>query len=187
MKKTGIRKDRGTGLIVLIMVIAFLLAVGIILLFVTGTGSEVAGNIRLQERAFNAAEAGFDEVWRVLNENVLSGVISDFGNMYRTDFDGHANVLDDPGTEAAPNPYYFRKLTDEELAADAIRDPTNALFINQPLPDDNTITYTVFLINNDNAVTGVAQNDMNCIIVCIGRAGRNTYVRLEILVEIQST
>jgi len=182
MKKTGIRKDRGTGLIVLIMVIAFLLAVGIILLFVTGTGSEVAGNIRLQERAFNAAEAGFDEVWRYLNENIVSGAILDFSAQYRTDFNGNVNVLDDP---ADTNPYYFRKLTDEELVADVIKDPANAIFVNQPLPDDNTLTYTVFLINNEAA--GVAQNDMNCIIVCIGRAGRNTYVRLEILVEIQST
>jgi hypothetical protein len=185
MKKIATRKDRGVGIIILILVIAFLLAVGIILLFVTGTGPEVAGNIRLQERAFNAAEAGFDEVWRVLNENVQSGAILDFSSLYRTDFDGHANVLDDPGTEATPNPYYFRKLTDEELLTDVIKNPTNALFVDQPLPDDNSLTYTVFLINNE--ATGVVQNDRNCIVVCIGRAGRNTYSRLEILIEIQST
>lgn len=188
MKKIRLRKDKGTGLIVLILVIAFLLAVGIILLYVTSTGPEVAGNMRLQERAFNAAEAGFDGVWRHLNENIVGGAITDFAGQYRTDFNGHANVLDlphDPPTSDDPNPYYFRSLTDEELVADVIKDPTNAIFANQPFPDDNTLTYTVFLINNEAA--GVVQNDRNCIIVCIGRAGRNTYARLEIVIEIQST
>jgi hypothetical protein len=185
MKKKGTNNDRGIGIIVLILVLAFLLAVGLVLLYVTGTGPQVAGNVRLQQRAFDAAEAGFDEVWRYLNENILSGAILDFSNLYRTDYDGHANVLDDPGLTGSPNPYYFRKLTDEELAADIIKDPTNAIFVNQPLPGDSTLTYSVFLINNE--ATGVVQNDRDCIIVCIGRAGRNTYARLEVVVEIQTT
>lgn len=186
MRRGKVRKDRGTGLIVLIIVIAFLLSVGLLLLFVTGTGPEVAGNVRLQERAFNAAEAGFDEAWRVLNETVIGGTWSDFSGQYRKKFSTYGDVLDFPGTNDNPNPYYFRSLSDEELVADMTSDLTNTLFVNQPLPNDGSLSFTVFLIDDEN-LTGATPNDRDCIVVCIGRAGQNTYARIEVVIEIQTT
>lgn len=186
MKNQGMRKDRGAGLIILIIVLAFLLGVGILLIFITGTGSQVAGNVRLQERAFNAAEAGFDAVFRLLNDNIIGGTISDFSAQYRTDFGGSANVLDVPFLSYdVPNPLYFRRLTDEELWEDVKADTANAIFIDQPLPNDDSLRYTVFLINDE--APGTTPNDRDCLIVCIGKAGENTYARIEILIEIQST
>ncbi len=184
MDKRKTRKDRGAGLIILIMVIAFLLTVGILLLYVTGTGPEVAGNVRMQERAFNAAEAGFDAAWRVLNENIIEGVITDFSTQYRTTYNGQP-VLDIPPTESLDNPYYFRMLTDEELVSEFERDPTNIVFLNQTLPNDPSLSYTVFLI--DDEAGGVIPNDRDCLVVCIGRAGRNTYARIEVMIEIQES
>ncbi|MDH7511851.1 MAG: hypothetical protein QHH14_02765 [Clostridiales bacterium] len=178
------RQERGAGIIVLIMVVAFLLTVGIMLLYITGTGPEVAGNVRLQERAFNAAEAGFDAVWRVLNESILNGTITDFSGQYRTTYNGQP-VLDIPPTDSLDNPYYFRMLTDGELVADMERDPSNILFLNQPLSNDTSLSYTVFLINDE--AGGITPNDRDCLVVCIGRAARNTYARIEVMIEIQES
>ncbi len=186
MKTKGMRKDRGVGLIIVILVLAFLLGVGILLLFVTGTGSRVAGNVRLQERAFNAAEAGFDAVFRLLNDNIINGTLSDFAGQYRTDFGGSANVLDEPFLSYdVPNPLYFRRLTDEELWNDVMAAPANALFIDQALPSDASLRYTVFLINDE--PPSVAVNDMDCLVICIGKAGENTYTRIEVKIEIQES
>jgi len=49
------RHEKGSGLIIVILVLAFLLAVGTALISVTGINSKVAGNIRTQHQAFNAA------------------------------------------------------------------------------------------------------------------------------------
>jgi hypothetical protein len=177
-KKRMTRRDRGAGLIIMIIVVAFLLSVGILLLFVTGTGSAVATNVRQQERAFSAAEAGFDATFESLNTGiVISKSVTDFSTMYRTTFGGQPG-LDDP---ASPN--YFRRRTDDELWADVVSDPTNAVFVNQPLSTDSSLTYTVFLVN-DEAVAGVTANDMDCLVICLGRAGRNTYARIEVTIEI---
>lgn len=170
------RRDRGVGLIIMIIVVAFLLSVGILLLYVTGTGSSVAGNVRSQERAFSAAEAGFDATFQGLNASVTGGSISDFASMYRTTFGGQVG-LDDP---ASTN--YFRRRTDAELWADVVSHPTNAVFVNQTLTTDTSLAYTVFLIN-DEAITGVTPDNEDCLIICIGRAGK-TYARLEITIEI---
>jgi len=178
MDKKMTRKDRGAGLIIMIIVVAFLLSVGILLLFVTGTGSVVAGNIRQQERAFSAAEAGFDATFQSLNTGiVINQTVTDFASMYRTTLGGQPG-LDDP---ASPN--YFRRRTDSEIWADVVSDPTNAVYVNQPLTTDSSLTYTVFLVN-DEAVVGVSPNDMDCLIICLGRAGRNTFARIEVTIEI---
>jgi hypothetical protein len=129
---------------------------------------------------------GFDEAWRVLNENIISGTLSDFATQYRKKFSTYGDVLDFPGTNDNPNPYYFRSLSDEELVADMTSDPANTLFINQPLPNDNSLSFTVFLIDDEN-LTGATPNDFDCIVVCIGRAGQNTYARIEVVIEIQTT
>ena len=176
-------QERGAGLIIMIIVIAFLLSTGVLLLFVTGTGSAVAGNVRQQERAFDAAEAGFDAAFEQLNNNIiLNQTMSDFSLLYRTTFNGQPGLDDSDPNPANPN-YYMRR-TDEELWTDVVADPTNALFISQALATDSSMAYTVFLIN-DEAVPGVTPNDRDCDVVCIGRAGRNTYARIVVKIEIQ--
>lgn len=175
-------RERGSGLIVIIMIVAFMLAVGMLLVTVTGTSPKAADSMRLQGMAFDAAEAGFNAAWIILNDQFLNRVISDFGAQYRTSFAG-APGLDDP---ASPN--YFRSLTDEQLVADVAADNTAAnpaLFSSEPLATDPRCSFTVFLIN-DEAPGTIAADDRDCILVCIGRGPRNTFKRLEIVIEVGS-
>jgi hypothetical protein len=183
MKTQVSSRERGVGLMVMIIVIAFLLSVGILLLYVTGTGSAVAGNVRQQERAFDAAEAGFDATFEQLNTNIiLNQTITDFALLYRTTFNGQPGL--DDSSPNPPNPNYYMRRTDEELWTDVVNDPTNAIFVNQPLTTDPSMAYTVFLINDEGA-PGVTPNDRDCDIICLGRVGRNTYSRIVIKIEIQ--
>jgi len=172
-------RRRGSGLIVVIMIVAFMLAVGMLLLTVTGTSPRVSDSMRLQGIAFDAAEAGFNSAWIVLNDAFLNKVYSSFGGHYRSQFNG-AEGLDDPLSTS-----YFRKLTDEQIVADVAADPTNAIFNSEPLATDPRCTFTVFLVN-DEAPGTIAADDNDCILVCIGRGPRNTYKRLEIVIEVGS-
>jgi hypothetical protein len=192
MKRDKMRKDRGVTLLILIIVIAFLLSIGLLLLFVTGTGPEVANNVRLQERAFNAAEAGFDEAWRAINDLIISGTIADFAGHYRTKYSTYGDVLDVKWLAPnVPNPQYFRRITDEELVADMISDDINVLIPYTQLQNDSSLGYLVFLIDDEKdsgtPQAGFPVNDRDCIVVCIGRAGQNTYARIEVVIEIQTT
>jgi hypothetical protein len=173
------RRERGSGLIVIIMIVAFMLAVGMLLLTVTGTSPKVSDSMRLQGMAFDAAEAGFNSAWIVLNDAFLNKVYSSFGSHYRTQFGG-AEGLDDPLSSS-----YFRGLTDEQIVADVAADPTNAIFNSEVLATDPRCAFTVFLIN-DEAPGTIAADDNDCILVCIGRGPRNTYKRLEIVIEVGS-
>ncbi len=172
-------RQRGSGLIVVIMIVAFMLAVGMLLLTVTGTSPKASDSMRLQGMAFDAAEAGFNSAWIVLNDAFLNKVYSSFNGHYRTQFGG-AEGLDDP-----LSPSYFRGLTDEQIVADVAADPTNAIFNSESLATDPRCTFTVFLIN-DEAPGTIAADDNDCILVCIGRGPRNTYKRLEIVIEVGS-
>jgi hypothetical protein len=172
-------RERGSGLIVIIMIVAFMLAVGMLLLTVTGTSPKAADSMRLQGMAFDAAEAGFNAGWVVLNDNLLNKVYANFNGQYRTNFGG-APGLDDPKSTN-----YFRKLTDEQIVADVAADPTNALFNSEPLATDPRCFFTVFLIN-DEAPGTITADDNDCILLCIGRGPRNTYKRLEIVIEVGS-
>jgi hypothetical protein len=162
------RKDRGSGLIILIIVTAFLLAIGIILLFVTGTGPVVAGNIRFQEQAFNAAEAGFDNAWAQIEGYFVSGW---------SNFDGH--YLTQPaGIDLPIDPGYFRKLTDEDILSlldqdgDGNADDPNVIFYKIPYvvtPSgalDPRYTYTAFLI--DDEAGGGTPDAYDALLICIG-------------------
>lgn len=173
------RRERGSGLIVVIMVVAFMLAVGMLLLTVTGTSPKASDSLRLQGLAFDAAEAGFNAAWAELNDGFNGGLYSSFAGQYRSTFNGVAG-LDDP---TLPNSY-FRGLTDEQIFQDCIDnpDPTTIIFNAQPLATDPRCAYTVFLIN-DEAPNTISPNDNDCILLCIGRGPRNTYKRLEILIE----
>lgn len=175
----SLSRQRGSGLIVVILIVAFMLAVGMLLLTVTGTSPKISDNIRLQGMAFDAAEAGFNSAWGLLNDQFLNRVHQDFAGQYRTTYGGEEG-LDDP-----QSPHYFRKLTDEQLWADLEDDPTNAIFVSEPLATDPRCSFSVFLINNQAPGT-VTANDNDCIMVCIGRGPRNTFKRLEIVIEVGS-
>jgi len=175
-------RERGSGLIIIIMIVAFMLAVGAILLTVTGMSPAASDSMRLQGMAFDAAEAGFNAAWVVLNDNFLNRAWSDFNGQYRTIYGG-ATGLDDP---LSPN--YFRSLTDAQLVADIAADNTAAnpaIFSSEPLANEPRCAFTVFLINDEAPGTIVA-DDRDCILVCIGRGPRNTFKRLEIVIEVGS-
>jgi hypothetical protein len=183
MKITGMSKDKGSGIIVLIIVLAFLLAVGIILLYVTGTGPEVAGNMRLQEQAFNAAEAGFDNAWvQIENAFISAGW---------TNFDGHY-ITQPAGISVPQDNEYFRKLTDEEILAAIDPSDPNMIFYKVPFIVaqsgglDARYTYTAFLV--DDEAGGGDPDAFDALLICIGtiQTGNTiTTSRLEIGLAVQ--
>lgn len=167
---------KGMGLIIVILVLAFLLAVGLTVIAVTQTGPEVAGNVRLQQQALEAAEAGFDTAWLQIKNQLAGGIISDFSTLYRTTYGG-ASGLDDPA-----NANYFRRLTDQQIVADVKANSENELFADQAMPGDTRFSYTVFLINDEAQGTPDATD---CILVSIGRGPRNSYARIEVEIALQ--
>jgi hypothetical protein len=180
MKTTtnGNRLDKGVSLIIIILVMTFMLTVGVALVTITSTGPSVAGNMRLEEQAFNAAEAGFDTAWRYLNDNISNGTLVSFSALYRTTYNSTAG-LDDP---TPTNPNYFRRLTDQQLYDDVARLTDNYIFASQAMPNDPRLSYTVFVINDD--VGGVNPDHQDSLLVCIGKGPRNTYSRLEVTIQI---
>ncbi|OGD40562.1 MAG: hypothetical protein A2V45_05920 [Candidatus Aminicenantes bacterium RBG_19FT_COMBO_58_17] len=183
MNRQTSAKERGVTLIILVIVIAFLLAVGILVLHITGTGPIVAGNLRWQEQAFNAAEAGFDNAWTEIEGSFVSGW---------TNFDGHYITLP-TGVNDPLDVNYFRKLTDEELlAAISVSDP-NMIFYKIPYvltpsgTQDLRYTFTAFLI--DDEAGGGDPDPFDALLVCIGTVQTGDSVttsRLEIGLAIES-
>lgn len=170
-KKRDSGREKGAGLIVVILVMAFLVTVGIALITVTGTGSRVAGNVRAQQEAFNAAEAGFDAAWIAVEDFFLEEAW--------TTFEG--NTLVDPtGIDLPLDDDYFRKLTDQQVLdlldanGDGTPDYDNIIFFKQeyiPLSGGGTdprYTYTVFLIDDE---AGGITDPLDALLVCIGTAG----------------
>jgi len=161
--------ERGVALIVVILVLSFLLTIGIVLLTVTATGPQVAGNIRTQQQAFNAAEAGFDTAWLTIEDYFITLAWTSFADHY---------LKNPPGIDLADNQNYFRKLTDEEILnaldpdGDGTSNYTDVLFFKQPYHrDDKGIldtryTYTAFVIDDEAA--GGAADPTDALLVCIG-------------------
>jgi len=188
-QRSNANREKGVALIVVILVLAFLLTIGLVLLTITATGPRVAGNIRTQQQAFNAAEAGFDASWIAIEDF--------FTNDAWTSFDGH--YLKEPyGIDLPISQNYFRKLTDQELLnlldpdGDGTCDYANLIFFEQPYYYDedgnldSKFTYTAFLI--DDEASGGSADPGDAILVCIGmvRMGDNiTTSRLEIGLAIQ--
>jgi len=185
-------REKGVALIVVIWVMGFLLSIGLVLLTVTGTGPKVAGNVRTQQQAFNAAEAGFDVAWTQIEEFFETSVWSTFDEHYLIQPN---NQIDNP-THAN----YFRKLTNLEILdiidpdGDGTPDVDNILFCRQPYVQkqdgswDMRYTFTVFLID-DEAAGGTAEPN-DAILVCIGCAGVGnnlTTARLEIELAVELT
>ena len=187
------RNNKGSSLIVVILVVAFMLAIGIAVLTVTSSGTGVSGNMRNQEMAFNAAEAGFDAS-RMALENLISvGTWTTFSDHYLDEPTG----FDIPFIGGAVNPLYFRRHTDEEvltMIAPYSTNPDKVIFYNQPFVqdasgnDDLRYTYTAFLINDEAGGGTVDPSDV--LLVCIGvvRAGTKVLAtaRLEIVLESQT-
>ena len=187
MKKE--KKEKGSGLIVVIIVMAFLVTVGVAVITVTGVGSRVAGNVRSQHHAFNAAEAGFDAAWIAIEDSFLAETW--------TNFDGHY-LVDPAGIDIPLDVNYFRKLTDQELLGlldsndDGTPDYSNIVFFKQEfIPaqsggTDPRYTYTAFLIDDER---GSGQSDPNdAILVCIGTAGTGatmTTSRIEVVLAVE--
>lgn len=161
--------ERGIGLIVVILVLAFMMSVGLVLVSITSTGSKISGNIRWQRQAFNTAEAGFDAAWLAIEDF--------FAGASWTSFDGH--YLTTPaGIDLPLDVNYFRKKTDVELLAlldqdgDGNADDFNCIFYKLPfIPDaslgtDPRYTYTAFLI--DDEAGGGNPDPGDALLICIG-------------------
>jgi len=173
----------GSGMMVVILVLAFMLTVGVAVLTVTTSGPKVSATMRYQEEAFNAAEAGFDAARIAIDNLITNGEWVDFGEHYLTGLTEHG--IDIPfigGNLATPNPGYFRRLTDKQILnlidtnhdgnPDAV--PQDQLiffeepfFKNQSGTLDERYRCTVFLID-DEAGTGGATDPTDTLLVCIG-------------------
>ena len=192
MKLKNIFKiENGSALIIAILLVAFLTSTGILLMLVTTTGPKVASNVKLQEMAFNAAEAGFDSAWAVIENYFESQAWTSFeGHYLTTDKDG--NNIDTPWINGEVNPYYFRRLSDIEIlnALSGLQpEPsTPGLIFNEgtyiPGEEGQNYTYTVFLI--DDEAGGGTPDPSDALLVCIGRGPLNTTKRLEVEIYIET-
>ncbi len=192
----GLRRDKGVGLIVVIMILAFMLSVGLVLIKTTTTGKKVSANVRNQQQAFNAAEAGFDAAKMAIDVFFVDSTWINFDGWTLTEPDN----IDFPTTDGTTvNPNYFRCLTDIQILnkldgnGDGSSDYVNVLFFKWPYildesgDPDPRFTYTAFLID-DEAGTGTTDSN-DVLMVCIGTAGTGknmTTSRLEIEIAIET-
>jgi hypothetical protein len=187
------RRDKGIGLIIVIVVLAFLLTVGVALLTVISAGPKISGNVRFQEQAFNAAEAGFDAAFMAIEDFFTGAVWTSFDGQYLVNPTG----IDLPSDQNN----YFRRLTDEEIlsrleslasAGGPYSDGSGIVFYKKTYildtdgNPDPKYTYTVFLIDDEAETPTADPGDV--IMVCIGAVetgGRLTTSRLEIELAIE--
>jgi len=180
---------------VVILAAAFMGALGLSLVTVTMMGSKMSGSVRLQEEAFNAAEAGFDAA-RIFIEERLDG-------HEWTSFTDHTLSqppgFDLPFVSGAANPAYFERLTDEEIlrsfdpGGDGAPDVAPLLFFRQKFARDENgavdprAVFTAFLINDE--AGGGSPDPSDAFLIVIGeiRAGTRTLAttRLAIVLAIQ--
>jgi hypothetical protein len=191
-----IRHDKGVGLIVVIMIMAFMLSVGLVLIKTTTTGKKVSANVRNQHQAFNAAEAGFDAAKMAIDAFFVDSTWINFDGWTLTEPDN----IDLPTTDGITiNPNYFRCLTDIQILnkldvdGDGSSDYGYVLFFKWPYILDESgdldprFTYTVFLI--DDEASGGTQDANDVLMVCIGTQGTGknmTTSRLEIEIAIET-
>ncbi|GEM_PF-196969 len=174
--------SNGSGLIVVILVLAFMMTVGVAVLTISSTGPKVSATMRYQEEAFNAAEAGFNAARTFIENSFADRTWTSFEEHYLTGLT--QNGIDIPFINndlEKPNPGYFRRLTDEQILK--LLDPDQngevnvpsdqVIFFEEPFVYDQNnnldkrYTYTVFLIN-DEAGTGGASDPKDVLMVCIG-------------------
>jgi len=181
-----LRRERGSTLLVIILVITFMLGVGVALLSVSGTGSRLAGNMRSQEDAFNVAEAGFEAARIAIDRYFLEGSWSRLQD----------NCLTQPtGIDLPVESNYFRKLSDIAVIQAVTAGSTGVVFYEQPMTrpgtsmSDPNRAYTVFLID-DEAGSPATPDPSDALMVCIGvvRAGNRVLstARIEVLIGVSS-
>ena len=175
-------RERGSGLIVIIMIVAFMLAVGMLLLTVTGMSPKASDSMRLQGMAFDAAEAGFNAAWVVLNDNFLNRALDELRRPVPDELRRRAGPRRPDQPELFPQPdrradrrrhrrrQHGRQPAPVQLRAAGHRP---ALLVHG-LPHQRRSAGTITADDND------------CILVCIGRGPRNTFKRLEIVIEVGS-
>jgi len=191
-RRPTLKSQKGVGLIVIFLVLAFLQIIGFALLMVTSTGTKVAGNMRTQQQAYNAAEAGFNIAWVEVEDAFAEGEWIAFDGHYLTS--AEIEGIDDPQSDN-----YFRKLTDLEILdkidsnGDGTPEVNNVLYCRQPfIPTGSGSynmlhTYTAFLI--DDEAGGGTTDPSDALLVCIGCVGSGnnlTTTRLEIELVIRS-
>ncbi len=196
------RQPAGSGLIAVILVLAFMLTVGVAVLTVTASGPRVSAAMRYQQEAFNAAEAGFEAARTAIENNLAQGIWGNLTDHYLTDPPGidipfHNMNLEDP------NQLYYRRLTDEQILrlldqdADGLPDrPDQVVFFEEPFVYDSRgqlderYRYTVFIIDDEAGIGTTDSSDF--LMVCIGVVRAGTRVtdrilstcRLEIEIEV---
>lgn len=190
------RREKGSGLIIVILIVGFLVAIGVPLLTITGIGSKVSATLRTHEEAFNAAEAGFDAARIAVEFQFATGGWGNFQDHYLV----QPNNIDRPILPSGSvNPDYFRRKTDQELLAifdannDGIADVPNVLFLKRRFATtaagtlDTRYAFTVFLID-ENVGKGVANPDA-ALLVAIGTVMSGSRivdsVRLEVQIAIE--
>jgi len=191
------RREKGSGLIIVILIVALLIGIGVPLLTLTGMSPKVSGSLRDHEEAFNAAEAGFDAARLAIEQYLANGQWTSFAGHTLTQPTGIDLPLD---LNLNPNPFYFRLRTDAELLqsfdtnGDGTPEVANLLFFHQTYATDEQggidirYTYTVFLI--DDEASGGTADSSDAILVSIGtvRSGARVLdsVRLEIVLAFQT-
>lgn len=196
MNARGRDRERGAGLIVIIVVTAFLAAVGMSLLMLTNMGPKMSGGLRTQDQAFNAAEAGFEAARAIIENQFGGGLWSTFAGHYVT----QPAYIDIPFTAGVPNANYFRRRTDQELIYvfdpnnDGLPDIANLLFFQRTFARtesgavDMSLTSTAFLIN-DEAGGGIQDpNDALLVLIGVVRSGTRILAtaRIEVVLAYQT-
>lgn len=187
-----VSQERGSALVVVVLVLAFLQIVGLVLFTVTAAGPRIAGNLHTQQIACNAAETGFDVAWTEIEEFLSTGTWANFEGHYLSEPVG----IDDPISDN-----YFRKKTDAELLnlidpnGDGSPDLSTVIHFRQPFilnggVPDTRYTYTIFLID-DEAGSGVSNQD-DALMVCIGSVGTGnnmttTRIEVELVLQVPGT
>ncbi|MEN6310289.1 MAG: PilX N-terminal domain-containing pilus assembly protein [Acidobacteriota bacterium] len=185
MSPTNRRPERGSSLIVVIIIMAFMLAVGVAVLTITGVAPKLSGSVRDQEEAFNTAEAGFEAARIAIEQGLLNGTITSLQD----------NCLKTPtGIDLPLDAAYYRRQSDIALVETLSEGTTGVLFKDHPFlkttsgSDDLTRTYTVFLI--DDEAGGATSDATDVLLISIGviRSGNRilSTSRLEVLLGLES-
>ncbi len=191
------RADRGSTLIIVLIICALLAGIGIPLLTLTNMGPKISGGMRFHEQAFNAAEAGAESARLFIEQKLDLGQWISFSGHCVTQPAGIDRPLDALGV---PSAMYFRRLSDAELLhwldqdGDGVPDVANVIGLHQAFvmeaggAPDLRFVYTAFLIDDE---AGAAVPDpKDAILVVIGcvRAGTKIVdsVRLEIELALEN-
>jgi hypothetical protein len=185
MKPKTKPQERGSSLIIVILVLAFMLAVGVAFLTITGIAPKISGSVRNQEEAFNAAEAGFEAARLTIERGLLDGTWTNLQD----------NCLRTPtGIDLPIDAAYFRRQSDLALVQSLTMGTTGVLFKDDPFlkthsgDDDMTRTYTVFVIDDEAGAAVPDPNDV--LLVCIGviRSGNRVLStsRIEVLLGLEN-